>query len=118
METELCKEYLGECLVFSANGGIKSLQKECPMKVNVTVDCTPEEARKFMGLPDVKQYQEEMMKILREKSIDNLKMMEPEAAMKAWMPMMNQGMAQGMDMFKAVMTGAATGSMTGSRKKK
>ena len=23
------------------------------MKVNVTVDCTPEEARQFLGLPDV-----------------------------------------------------------------
>ena len=25
------------------------------MKVNVEVDCSPEEARKFMGLPDVEK---------------------------------------------------------------
>src|SRR5690606_35327002 len=61
-----------------------------PMKVNVQVDCTPEEARKFLGLPDVQPFQQEMMKILREKSLENLKMMEPEVAMKTWMPLMNQ----------------------------
>lgn len=26
-----------------------------PMKVNVEIECTPEEARRFMGLPDVEQ---------------------------------------------------------------
>jgi hypothetical protein len=87
------------------------------MKVNVQVDCTPEEARKFLGLPDVQPFQQEMMKIMREKSLENLKMMEPEAAMKAWMPLMNQGVSSGMDMFKTMMTGAATSSMTGTKKK-
>jgi hypothetical protein len=92
------------------------------MKVNVTVDCTPDEARKFLGLPDVQPFQAEMMKIMREKALENLKMMEPEQAMKTWMPMMNQGMAQGMDMFKSMMgtaaTSAMTGGMTGAQKKK
>jgi hypothetical protein len=27
--------------------------KETHMKINVEIDCTPEEARQFMGLPDV-----------------------------------------------------------------
>jgi hypothetical protein len=30
-----------------------TLQKGTAMKVNVEVDCTPEEARRFLGLPDV-----------------------------------------------------------------
>jgi hypothetical protein len=30
-----------------------SADEEFGMKVNVEVDCTPEEARRFMGLPDV-----------------------------------------------------------------
>lgn len=84
------------------------------MKVNITIDCTPEEARTFMGLPDVQPFQEEMMKIMRDKALENMKMMEPEAAMQTWMPMMNQGMAQGMDFFKAIMSGAATSTATGS----
>ncbi len=88
------------------------------MKITVNVDCTPEEARKFMGLPDVQAFQEEMMKIMRAKALENMKMMEPEAAMKLWGPMMNQGMSQGMDFFKNMMTGAATSAMNKSSRKK
>lgn len=89
------------------------------MKVNITIDCTPEEARNFMGLPDVQPFQDEMMKIMRDKALENMKRMEPEAAMQAWMPMMNQGVAQGMDFFKSIMSGAAASAATGgsSRRK-
>lgn len=93
------------------------------MKINVTVDCTPEEARNFLGLPDVQPFQEEMMNIMRDKALEGMKMMEPETAMKTWVPLMNQGMAQGMnagmDLFKSMMTSAASATMqnTGSRKK-
>ena len=31
------------------------------MKITVDVDCTPEEARRFLGLPDVAPMQEAMM---------------------------------------------------------
>lgn len=80
------------------------------MKVNVTFDCTPEEAREFLGLPDVRAFQEEMMELMRDKALESMKIMEPDQAMKAWMPFMNQGMNQGMDFFKNMMTGAATGA--------
>jgi Family of unknown function (DUF6489) len=88
------------------------------MKITVNVDCTPDEARQFMGLPDVKPFQEEMMKLMRAKALENMKMMEPEAAMKVWAPMMNQGMSQGMDFFKNIMAGAATSAMNKSSRKK
>ena len=32
------------------------------MKINITLDVTPEEARQFFGLPDVQGLQEEMLK--------------------------------------------------------
>lgn len=76
------------------------------MKVNVTFDCTPEEARQFLGLPDVTAFQDEMMNIMRDKVLENMKIMEPEQVMKMWMPFMNQGM-QGVDFFKNIMTGGA-----------
>lgn len=82
------------------------------MKVTVNVDCTPEEARQFLGLPDVRPFQDEMMKIMREKSLESMKMMEPEAVMKLWGPMMNQGATMGMDMFRSMMTGAAQSAMS------
>ena len=31
------------------------------MKVTIDIDCTPEEARTFLGLPDVKPFQDAMM---------------------------------------------------------
>jgi hypothetical protein len=88
------------------------------MKVNVNVDCTPDEARKFLGLPDVQPFQNEMMKIMREKTLDGLKMMEPNEAMKMWGPMMNQGMSQGMDFFKSMMSGAASSALHKKASKK
>jgi hypothetical protein len=92
------------------------------MKVTVNVDCTPDEARHFFGLPDVRPMQEEMMKIMRAKTMENLKMMEPEKMMAMWGPMMSQGMNQGMgqmnEFFKSVMTGTAknTGPKTTNKK--
>lgn len=88
------------------------------MKLTVNVDCTPDEARAFMGLPDVKPLQKEMMAIMRDKMLDGMQMMEPDKMMQNWNSLVNQGMAmnQGMvnmhDFFSKVMTGAASG-MTG-----
>ena len=79
------------------------------MKFTVDVDCTPEEARTFLGLPDVKPMQEEMMAIMRDKAMENLKMMEADKIMQMWGPMMNQGMANIHDFFSSIMTGAANG---------
>ena len=38
------------------------------MKFTVNVECTPEEARAFMGLPDVQPMQEAMMQDFRNAS--------------------------------------------------
>jgi hypothetical protein len=88
------------------------------MKVTVNVDCSPEEARTFLGLPDVQPMQAEMIKIMREKMLDGLKMMEPGEAMNAWMPLMTQGAQQFQDMFSSVMTGAAKSAMSGKTPRK
>ena len=47
------------------------------MKITVDIDCTPEEARAFLGLPDVKPMQERLMGELGERMAANLKAMEP-----------------------------------------
>ncbi len=57
------------------------------MKFTVDVDCTPEEARTFLGLPDVKTIQDKMMKEMEDKLRSNLTSMDPESLMKMWMPM-------------------------------
>ena len=56
------------------------------MKITIDIDCTPQEARTFMGLPEVAPLQDAMMKELEKRLQDGLKSMDPEALMKAWMP--------------------------------
>lgn len=61
------------------------------MKVTVNVDCTPDEARTFMGLPDVKPMQEALLKDLEDQLRANISAMSPESMMKTWLPTSMQG---------------------------
>ena len=62
------------------------------MKITVDVDCTPEEARRFMGLPDMSAvhdaYVEKMKKTIEEGVTPDA----VEAMMRNWMPMGEAGM--------------------------
>lgn len=71
------------------------------MKITINVECTPEEARRYMGLPDVAPLQEDMLKAMQEKMIANINSMQPTEMMKAWMPM---GMESWLEMQKAFWT--------------
>ena len=64
------------------------------MKMTVNIDCTPEEARTFFGLPDVQPMQKEMMDRMQERMNATLDAMTPEAMFKALMPAGVQGMEQ------------------------
>lgn len=57
------------------------------MKITINVDCTPEEARRSMGLPDVAPMQEAMLKEMQEQMMSNAKSMLPSEMMKTWLPM-------------------------------
>lgn len=56
------------------------------MKFSIDVECTAEEARHFLGLPDVREFQQAMMETVRERMAEQLKTMDPEALMKTWLP--------------------------------
>ena len=77
------------------------------MKITVDVACTPEEARSFLGLPDVRPMQEAMMRQIQERMTASLSAMEPEAMLKTWLPAGVQGMEQLQKMFWAQFAGAA-----------
>jgi len=55
------------------------------MKVTMNIDCTPEEARAFFGLPDVKPMQEAFLAEMQARLGENLKAMTPDAMMKIWL---------------------------------
>jgi hypothetical protein len=54
------------------------------MKVNVEVDCTPAEARAFLGLPDVTPLNEAMVVEMQKRMEANVAAMQPEELMKTW----------------------------------
>lgn len=64
------------------------------MKIHVDVDCTPEEARAFLGLPDVAPMQQALMAELQKRMMANLQAMEPEQLLKTWLPAGLQGWEQ------------------------
>ncbi len=64
------------------------------MKITVDIDCTPEEARAFFGLPNVQPMQDALMKKIEERTIAGLDAMSPEALLKHWLPAGVQGIEQ------------------------
>lgn len=69
------------------------------MKITVDVDCTPEEARTFLGLPDVKPMQEALMKQIQDQMAANLHAVDPDTMLKVWLPAGVAGMEQLQKMF-------------------
>jgi Family of unknown function (DUF6489) len=71
---------------------LKVVRKEAAMKIRIDIDCTPEEARGFLGLPDVRGLQEVMMAEMQGKFAEAMSMMDPETVMSKWLPASMQGM--------------------------
>jgi len=78
------------------------------VKITMNVDCTPEEARAFLGLPDVQPLQNAMMDEITERLRASLATADPETLMKTWFPAGPQSVEQIQKMFWAQMQ-AATG---------
>jgi hypothetical protein len=62
--------------------------------MNIQIDMTPDEARKFLGLPDVSKAQERMMAEVEKRMKKAIDVNDPEGMMRAWMPLGGQGFEQ------------------------
>ena len=69
------------------------------MKVNIEIDCTPEEARAFFGLPDVAPMQARILQEVEERALAAMRAMEPDALIKTWFPTSMQGFENFQKMF-------------------
>ena len=95
---------------------VKAIQaggEEADMKVQIEIDCTPFEAREFLGLPDVTPIQTAVMDKLQQQMLSNIEKVSPEALMQSWFDPKVAERFQ--DMF-ATMTGL--GTPRGSDRKK
>jgi len=84
------------------------------MKVTINIDCTPEEARLFFGLPDVRPMQESMMAEVQKRMEQTIKSMDPEVMIKTWLPVSMEGFEQLQKMFWGQMM-AGMGGMAGKK---
>lgn len=90
------------------------------MKFTVNVDCTPEEARAFLGLPDFGPMQDAVLSQMQDQVQKNMNAMDPEGIMKMWMPGAAGGMQAFADLQKSLweqMTGAAELQPTTKKRK-
>ena len=54
------------------------------MKLNIEIDCTPLEAREFLGLPDVHPMQAAITEKLQARMMASLESLSPEGLMQNW----------------------------------
>lgn len=56
------------------------------MKIKVDVEMTPEELRRFFGLPDVEPLNQELVEIIKRKMAQGAESFDPIALWKPWLP--------------------------------
>ncbi len=70
------------------------------MKIHVDVECTPDEARQFFGLPDVKPMQAALMAKMETQMLEAVDRFSPDAMLRNWMTLGPQGAESVRDMFE------------------
>ncbi len=76
------------------------------MKVTIKIDCTPEEARACLGMPDMRPIQDEFMAGLKERMNEALSRFDPEAMLKEWTGTSGDSMNQMIDMWRHMLNPA------------
>jgi hypothetical protein len=77
------------------------------MKMTIEIDCSPVEARAFLGLPDVSGLNEHLVKEMQARMDANMAMLAPEELMKNWMAFGTGAQ----ESFRKLMTAAANAAV-------
>jgi hypothetical protein len=70
------------------------------MKITVNVECTPEEARTFFGLPDLKPLQAELLGQLKDRLSKNIQALDPETLVRTWFANPMESLKRVQEMFR------------------
>jgi hypothetical protein len=87
------------------------------MKITIEIDCTPTEARAFVGLPDVEPLQAEVMAEIQRRVMQALAATDPQQLFKTWVPWEMPGAEMFQSMLRAA-TGAGSTKPGGEPKSK
>jgi len=77
------------------------------MKITIDIDCTPEEARSFLGLPDMSAFNEQLTAEMSQRAKDN---MDTLADPERYVAQALQSGGKGMEAFQAMMMNAMAGN--------
>jgi hypothetical protein len=83
------------------------------MKFKVEAECTPEEARAFLGLPDVSSLNAQLVEEMKTRLSANVAMLQPEELMRNWMSLGGQAQEQFMRMMSVVTKAGMSGGTPG-----
>jgi hypothetical protein len=92
--------------------GLKRIGAEKAMKFNIEIDCTPEEARRLVGLPDVTPLHDIYLDRVKELMSKGITPDMVEAMVKNWVPMGESGL----NMLQSMFGQFGGGLMRGARK--
>jgi len=87
-----------------------------PMKISLDIDCSAEEARRFLGLPDVEPMQKNLMAEMEKRLTAMVAEMDAESMMRHWMPGNLQESMKGMETLGRMFWGAAGGGGNAGKK--
>ncbi len=80
------------------------------MKFNIQIDCTAEEARAFLGLPDVGPMQRTLMSAAEERLLEAVKAMDAKTLMDQWLPLSLRSLEQWQGLWAQMAAAAAGGA--------
>ena len=75
------------------------------MKCTVEVECTPEEARVFFGLPDLQPMQTRVMAEMEKRMLAEMDRFSPDSILKTWMSLAPQSPEQVQEMISRMFQG-------------
>lgn len=64
------------------------------MKFNIEVECTPDEARRFLGLPEVAPMQQRLIEDMEAQLKETIRTMDGKAMLEQWLPVGIKGVEQ------------------------
>jgi Family of unknown function (DUF6489) len=77
------------------------------MKATIDIECTPAEARAFIGLPDVQPLQTAVMDQLQERMVDEIDRFSPEALVNQWLCVIPQNVERTQKLFADMLLGGS-----------
>ncbi len=83
------------------------------MKMTVEIDCSPQEARTFLGLPDVTALNDKLVEEMQKRMSSNMAMLAPDELIKNW----SAFGAGAQDQFRKLMSTAVDIGMGATRPK-